>query len=507
MNKLLFLFSFFFLFIHIRCTSENPRDKKTPKREFRAFWVVTLDNKDFPSQPGLSTKAQKEELIRMLDYHQKKGMNAVIFQVRPSADAFYQSSFEPWSEWLTGKQGRSPRPFYDPLAFLIEECHQRNMELHAWFNPYRAVFNVKVSDVSYNHVVHKHPEWFITYDNKKQFNPGLPVVREYILSVVMDVVKRYDVDGIQFDDYFYPYKMGNKDFPDDRTFLRYKQYFKNKGNWRRHNVDLLIKTLHDSIQQAKPRVKFGISPMGVWRNKTQDKRGSATFVGQTSYDYLGADVLKWLEKGWIDYIAPQVYWSIGHRYADYKTLAYWWAKNTQGRHLYMGQAFYKIDNDSDKKWNNPSEMPNQLRMNRSLDNISGSIFFRAKFLMKNANHISDTLAQNFYKYPSLIPPMPWKDSIPPLRPEKFWQIRTKKRVILKWKPPQKASDGETATYYVLYRFKEDEKIHLQQTKNIISIQRHTDYTEKIKKGEKYTYLLTAVDRLHNESPYRYVEVE
>ncbi len=480
---------------------------QTPKREFRAFWIVTLDNKDFPSQPGLSNEMQKEELRNILDYHQKKGMNAVIFQIRPSADAFYASSIEPWSEWLMGQQGQAPKPFYDPLAFLVDECHKRNMEIHVWLNPYRVVYNTEVSDVKAQKLLNRSPQWLVTYGKHQQLNPGLPEVRAYILSVIMDVIRRYDVDGVQFDDYFYPYKIWKKEFPDEATFRRYGQGFGDKADWRRHNVSQLIKMVHDSLQQHKPHIKFGVSPMGVWRNLSDDPRGSATEAGQPSYDYLGADVLAWLEAGWIDYVAPQLYWSIGHPRADYATLVKWWSKNTFGRHLYVGQAFYKINQDTDQNWYKSSEIPNQIRLNRTFSAISGSVFFRAKNLMDNPRGITDSLHQ-LYTTPAIIPSMPWKDDIPPNAPQSLRKIRTPKRVLLKWEAPQEAQDGQTAHYYIIYRFLSSENPNTAQAQNIISIQKETQFVEKKPAGsEGYIYAITAMDRLHNESEPAFMKIE
>lgn len=509
------LFLYFFLWILLPSPSCQDAQTRTsirsvtaPKREVRAFWIVTLDNKDFPSQPGLSNEMQREELRNILDYHQKQGMNTAIFQIRPSADAFYASSIEPWSEWLMGQQGQAPQPFYDPLAFLVEECHQRNMELHVWLNPYRVVYNVELSDVKAQPLMRKHSDWLITYGKHQQLNPGLPEVRSYILSVIMDVVRRYDVDGIQFDDYFYPYKIWKKEFPDESTFRRYGQGFRDKSDWRRDNVSQLIKMVHDSLQQTKPHIKFGISPMGVWRNIQDDPRGSDTQAGQPSYDYLGADVLAWLEEGWIDYVAPQLYWSIGHPRADYATLVKWWSKNTFGRHLYIGQAFYKINQDDDKKWYRSSEIPDQIRLNRTYPEVSGSIFFRAKNLMDNPRGATDSLGTNFYAFPALIPTMPWKDKIAPNVPQSLRKIRTPKRVLLKWEAPEIAKDGEIAHYYIVYRFTNDENPNISQTQNIVSIQKETQFVEK-KPSEtgEYIYAITALDRLHNESEPTFLRVD
>ncbi|MDX2305410.1 MAG: family 10 glycosylhydrolase [Microscillaceae bacterium] len=472
---------------------------KAPKREFRAFWIVTLDNKDFPSRPGLSTEEQKAELIEILDYHQSRGMNAVIFQVRPSADALYASKMEPWSEWLSGKQGVSPQPFYDPLEFMIEQCHKRNMELHAWFNPFRAVYSIEQSDLAYNHISKQKPHWFLTYGKQQQFNPGIPEVRQYIAQVIMDVVKRYDIDGVQFDDYFYPYKIYGQEFPDEPTYRMYAGGSRDKSDWRRDNINQLIRMIHENIKKEKPHVKFGISPLGVWRNKSEDPRGSATSVGQSSYDYLAADVLKWLQEGWIDYIAPQLYWSIGHERADYLTLADWWANNSYGRHLYIGQATYKIGADNDRKWFDANQLPNQLRWNRSKPAILGSIFFRAKNFMDNEMAISDTLGQYFYNYPALIPTMPWIDHQAPAPPSGLKMVSTKKRIVLRWENPDETLARNEVKYYVVYRFKLDEKTDLNNPRNIVSIQQEKLYFEQRDTQLQYIYAVTAVDRLHNES--------
>lgn len=282
LTRLLFLSAAFFF--HSLAHAQT-----APKREFRAVWIASVANIDWPSQKGLSSVTQMEEFRYILEEHQKNGMNAVIVQVRPTADALYPSQLELWSSWLTGKQGQEPNPPYDPLAFQIEEAHQRNMEFHAWFNPYRATFDTISANLSPQHITRTKPEWFIQYGDKIYFNPGLPEVRNYITRIILDVVRRYDVDGVHFDDYFYPYAIPNKPFPDDSTFARYPNGFKNKDDWRRHNVDLLIKMVSDSLQATKPYVKFGISPFGVWKNKSAiDPDGSDTKAGSPTYYALYA---------------------------------------------------------------------------------------------------------------------------------------------------------------------------------------------------------------------------
>src|SRR6201996_5946292 len=288
--------------------------KPEPKREFRGVWLATVVNIDWPTDIHASPDKQKKELLGILDADQAAGINAVILQVRPAADAFYAKSLEPWSKWLTGKQGQAPGPLYDPLEFAITEAHKRGMELHAWFNPYRATTDGKFGALSPEHITNIKPEWFFIYGGIKLFNPGIPEVREYIVKVLLDVVDNYDVDGIHMDDYFYPYQIDGQHINDAQTFKDYGGDFDNIKDWRRNNVDLLIKMLGDSIHKHKPHVKFGISPFGIWANKYQNPEGSDTHGGSSYYE-LFADSRKWIKEGWIDYINPQLYWPIDYRSA------------------------------------------------------------------------------------------------------------------------------------------------------------------------------------------------
>ena len=289
----------------------------------RAVWIATIANIDWPSSATLSSGQQQKEFIELLDLCKIYNMNTVVFQIRPASDAFYASAFEPWSQWLTGKQGNRPDPYYDPLRFATTECHKRGIDLHVWINPYRAVSDVNVNRTSPQHISNIHPEWFITYGKTKLFDPGLPQTREYVTKVVCDIVRRYDIDAIHMDDYFYPYRISGVEFPDDQSFIDYPRGFKasEREEWRRHNVDLIIQQLHDSIKAIKPWVEFGISPFGIWRNASKDPAGSNTKAGQTNYDDLYADILKWEKNQWIDYVTPQVYWEIGKETADYKIIA------------------------------------------------------------------------------------------------------------------------------------------------------------------------------------------
>ena len=399
MNKLLLTFLLVLPFSVF--AQPSPTDKNV--FEFRAVWVATVVNIDWPSQTGLSNQAQKDEFEALLNIHQKNGMNAIIMQVRPSGDALYPSSLEPWSEYLTGKQGQAPSPFYDPLTYMIEATHKRGMEFHAWINPYRAVFDVNKSSIANNHLSKVHPEWFLTYGDKKYFNPGLPAVWEHTNKVVEDLVARYDIDAVHMDDYFYPYKIPGKEFPDEATYQKNARGL-SKDDWRRSNCDTIVKQLSATIHRVKPGVQFGISPFGVWRNQSTDPRGSKT-KATTNYDDLYADILLWLEQEWIDYVAPQLYWEQGHALADYNELIEWWNRNSYGKHLYIGHGIYRAG--SNAAWKSPNEIPNQIKKMRSLKNTNGSAYFSSASFKTNANGWNDSLQQTYYHQPALIAPMDW----------------------------------------------------------------------------------------------------
>ena len=392
------------ILVHLTLQSQNIN----PKFEFRAVWVATVANIDWPSQPGLSTQQQQQEIIDILDMHHQLGMNAVILQVRPSSDAFYPSLLEPWSKYLTGSPGLAPEPFYDPLQFWIEECHRRGMEFHAWLNPFRVALNYR-EPLAGNHVAFQHPDWILKYGNSLYFDPGLPQTRRFVVNVVKDIVQRYDVDAIHFDDYFYPYPL-KEEFPDSLSFSLYNRgYFQeNKSDWRRENVDILIQMLNDTIKATKPWVKFGISPFGVWRNKSDDPLGSDTRAGATNYDHLYANIIKWQEKGWIDYTLPQLYWQIGHPQADFEKLSLWWKDHAYKRGMYIGLGLYKSDGASTvKEWALPDELPRQIRLLRHIPEISGSAFYSSKHFNRNLMGFQDSLKAGLYMHPALVPPMPW----------------------------------------------------------------------------------------------------
>lgn len=372
-----------------------------PQPEFRGVWVATVDNIDWPAQGDYNTDSQKAAFIRLLDMHQRNGINALIVQIRPCADAFYPSPYEPWSEWLTGVQGKPPSPYYDPLEFMITETHKRKMVFHAWMNPYRAVFNAKETNVSATHITRLHPEWFVTYGDKKYFDPGNKQAQQYVTAVVKDVVSRYEVDAIHFDDYFYPYPIDGKKFPDDGTYHLFGNGL-SKEDWRRSNTDSIIAALSYVIKKENKKCQFGISPFGVWRNEDRDPlNGSKTRGAQSNYDDLYADILLWLKNGWIDYVAPQLYWEFGHRRAPYEVLLDWWSKHTYGKHCYIGLGIYRANTNA--AWSNNNQLPRQIEALRNTPNIKGMVFFSSKNFETNPNGWSDSLRLNYFKDPVAVP--------------------------------------------------------------------------------------------------------
>ena len=389
-------------FCHSACAQSTIA--ASPGFEFRAAWVASVDNIDWPSKKGLPADSQRAEFVRLADMHKANGMNALIVQIRPATDAFYPSPYEPWSEWLSGTQGRPPLPYYDPLQFMITETHKRGMEFHAWCNPYRAEFTIGKSSISATHITKIHPEWFLDYGGKRYFDPGKKDVQKFVNNVIRDIVTRYDVDAIHFDDYFYPYRIPGKEFPDSETFVKYGKSI-NKDDWRRSNVDSIILMLSNSIHEIKPKCKFGISPFGVWRNIDKDPEGSNTTAGQTNYDDLYADILLWLKNGWIDYVAPQLYWEFGHRAAPYEVLLDWWSKHTYGRHCYIGLGIYKAG--TNQFWKDATLIPRQIEALRNTPNIQGAIYFSSKSFVSNPNGWSDSLRTKYYKDPAEIPAMEW----------------------------------------------------------------------------------------------------
>ncbi|MBN1302436.1 MAG: family 10 glycosylhydrolase [Melioribacteraceae bacterium] len=464
------------------------------KREFRAFWVATVANLDWPSSINLSTEKQKEELIILFDELKDVNTNAVVFQIRTECDALYNSNYDPWSYYLTGRQGKAPDPYYDPLEFAIEEAHKRGMELHAWFNPYRADRSASGGYAQDNsHVTVQHPDWVLQSGELKFLDPGLPDVREYVLNVVMDVVNRYDVDGVHFDDYFYPYEGITSQ--DNYSWENFKRGFVSRSDWRRDNVNLLLRMISDSIQVVKPYVKFGMSPFGIW------KSGMPIGIeGLSGYYDIYCDAIAWLNDQSIDYLTPQCYWPIGGG-RDYISLTNWWADSVaaHNRHFYPGQGFWHQE-----VWAS-NEVPNQIRHNRSNDKIHGSVHFRARYLRENPKGITDSLKAYLYKNVALAPEMLWKDFIPPNPPQnlRFERLANTAVTGLVWDKPEDKPNDDSARFYVVY-MNDDSDFNfdvLENPGNILDLIGVKSYVpdKSIDNTPALYIAVTALDRNNSES--------
>ncbi|EPH42569.1 putative UPF0748 protein YngK [Streptomyces aurantiacus JA 4570] len=351
-------------------------------RELRGMWVATVVNIDWPSKPGLPAAQQRAELIAYLDEAVRRRLNAVVLQVRPTADAFWPSRYEPWSEWLTGTQGNDPG--WDPLGTAVREAHRRGLELHAWFNPFRIAMHTDPARLIPSHPARLHPDWVVPYGGKLYYNPGLPEVRRFMQDSMLDAVRRYPLDAVHWDDYFYPYPVAGQVFDDDAAFARHGGGFPDRASWRRDNIDRMVREMGVRIKKVRRRTRFGISPFGVWRNASTDPTGSDTRAGVQTYDDLYADTRGWVKKGWIDYICPQLYWNIGLPAADYAKLVPWWddvARGT-GVQLYVGEALYKAgDPAQPAAWQDPAELSRHLTFAQDYPRVRGHVFYSAKHVV------------------------------------------------------------------------------------------------------------------------------
>ncbi|GIG85533.1 glycoside hydrolase family 10 protein [Plantactinospora endophytica] len=502
--------------------ADCPTDPATPKRQFRAMWIASVVNIDWPTKASYTAPdriaAQKAEYTGWLDLAQRLHHNAVVVQVRPTADAFWPSPHEPWSEYLTGVRGQDPG--WDPLAYLVAESHKRNLEFHAWFNPYRISMpdgaGADVGKLAPGHPVRENPDWAVAYPlnaagSRLYYNPGIPEVRQFVQTAMLDAVKRYDIDGVHFDDYFYPYPAAGQDFADQATFEEYGAGFASKADWRRHNIDLLVQEMGQRIKATKPWVKFGVSPFGIWRNKAADPLGSET-NGTQSYDANFADTRKWVKEEWIDYIVPQVYWNIGFAVADYAKLVPWWSEVVAGTRvqLYIGQADYKIaDPAQPAPWQDPAEMSKHLTFNRDHPQVAGNIHFSAVQVRANRLGATDVYAAEHYSRPALIPTMSQLSAKPLMFPVLTGASRQSDGVRLRWRQPV---DGlgpfGRAASYAIYRFDGIDlpgSCGFADAGNLVGTVRATDGPVQswldgtAEPGRRYSYYVTALDRLANES--------
>ena len=479
----------FFVFLMLATTIQAQQ-----KREFRGAWIQCV-NGQFK---GMGTERMQKTLTYQLDELKKDGCNVIIFQVRPECDALYESSIEPWSYYLTGEQGSRPYPYWDPLQWMIEQCHKRGMELHAWINPYRA--KTKAAHVNaVNHVVVQHPEWTFQYDGLTLLNPALKQCRDYICQVVKDIVDRYDVDGLHIDDYFYPYPVPGVAIPDKANFQANNYGLENQGDWRRLNVNLFIEQLYQTVHSAKPWVKVGISPFGIYRNQKNDPNGSRT-NGLQNYDDLYADVLLWDREGWMDYCVPQLYWEIGNKAADYEELIHWWNANITKSDLYIGE-----DIERTAKF---KQMARKMELHTQMPRIKGTVLWYAKAAVDNVGNYGTKLRTNYWRYPALQPTMKSIDSKAPKKPRKVQVIDVEGQKVLFWTAPKGEGWKDAAVKYAIYRFNQGEKVDISNTSKLVAITGETHYElPAAEEGRRCVYAITALDRVQNESSYKKVKVK
>lgn len=466
------------------CSRLQAEEVPTPQREFRAAWIATVANIDWPSKKGLSTEQQKQELIALLDKAVDLNLNAVILQIRPAADALYASRIEPWSEYLTGEMGKPPKPFYDPLKFAVEEAHKRGLQLHVWLNPYRVRHSDAQTKATPAHVSEAFPEIVREYGSYLWFDPGEPEALKRFIDVVTDVVKRYDIDGVHIDDYFYPYPVNDKDgkpvpFPDDDSYARAMAALDaeahgdehgkeeahgddaghgddaahgagaaghklSKDDWRRQNCDRLVEEMYKAVKKEKPWVLVGISPFGIWR-----PGHPAGISGLDQYAVLYADAKKWFNEGWVDYFTPQLYWQIEGAQSYPKLLEWWAGENTKNRHLWPGNGAHSVRRDASVKparnaWP-AEELIKQIELTREIvKNGPGNVFFSIKCIFDNRDGITEKLKAGVYKEPALVPESPWLGDETPAKPEVSAKVNSKGLAV-----QLKSGDGKTPWLWVV----------------------------------------------------------
>lgn len=481
---------------------------ESDKREFRGGWLHVIGQNQWRNIPTDKAKAYiRQEFDRL----KQAGCNAVIFQVRPTADALYISDLEPWSAWLTGRRGKAPSPLWDPMEFAIEEAHKRGMEFHAWLNPYRVSSDLSRDNIPDDHMSKKHPERFMKYDGKLFFDPAYQENRDFICEVVEDILTRYDVDAIHIDDYFYPYpKSGNPLTADNASYAKFGNGMK-KDDWRRHNVDLLIEQMHNTIRSTKPWVRFGVSPFGIWRNKKSDPRGSNS-NGLENYDDLYADVLLWSDKGWIDYLAPQLYWNLDLPVAPSRHLAQWWNDNVHApTQLYIGQDTRRTMDVADAKTGDKNELASKIALSRKLPNVGGNIWWHGYWVTENYKGVRDSLENHFQRTIALPPS--WenlgKKGERPDAPKNVRITRSDGKTFLEWDAPASSQKGgiEASTdplRFVVYSFLPGENSgDLSDPETIIAL---TGMTKVLVSDDTdpasisgMRFAVTSLDRLNRES--------
>lgn len=464
------------------------------KREFRGAWIQCV-NGQFK---GIGTETMQRTLTYQLNELQKDGCNAIIFQVRPECDALYESDLEPWSYYLTGVQGEKPNPYWDPLQWMIDECHRRGMELHAWINPYRAKTKSPHQNAA-NHVIVRHPEWTFDYDGLTLLNPAYKECRDYICDVVKDIVERYDVDGLHIDDYFYPYPVAGVEIPDEAQYRAAPNGMKNRDDWRRYNVNMFIQQVYETIHATKPWVKFGVSPFGIYRNQKSDPNGSKT-NGLQNYDQLYADVLLWDANGWMDYCVPQLYWEIGNKAADYDELIHWWNRHLTRTPLYIGEDVERTVKYPDLTNKSQHQLAAKMALHAELPRIQGTVLWYAKAAVDNVGNYGTLLRNNYWRMPALQPLMPHIDKKAPKAPRKLKVVRMDDgEHVLFWMPPKGKGWQNEAASYVVYRFEKGEPINIDDPSKIVKVTTDCLYMIPAGQSGRFTYVVTALDRMQNES--------
>jgi uncharacterized lipoprotein YddW (UPF0748 family) len=462
------------------------------KRELRGAWIATVANIDYPLDRHASTEEKITELRTLINKLHDMGINTVFFQIRTECDALYNSDIEPWSYWLTGKQGAAPEPYFDPLEIAITEAHKLGMQLHAWMNPYRCVKNLSGYEFSASHVSKKHSDWVLTVKDYKMLDPGNVNVTPYIVSVVADVLDKYDVDGIHFDDYFYPYEPKiHKE--DAATFRENPRGFTNIEDWRRDNINGLIAQVDSLIKSKKPYVVFGVSPFGIVENKY------AATSGMESYSVLYCDPLNWVSNHTVDYLAPQLYWEVGHPRADFAKLLPWWADIGKDCPVFAG--LYSSNFLSKKHAGAENEIPQQILLLRNTPGIGGMIFFSAKSLINNKD-FADSLTMNYFLYPALPPAYAAKDSVLPNTPVNGTCSIYDSRITLTWDAPVTSFGGGQVTRYAVYRFGRYDRIDMDDATALRAVitAGETKYSETLfRSADSFVYVISAIDKLNNES--------
>ncbi|MGB3547087.1 MAG: family 10 glycosylhydrolase [Saprospiraceae bacterium] len=483
----------------------QPTDPPPPIREMRGAWMATVLNIDYPRIATPDPDTLRMQYIGRLDSLRALGINAVFVQVRSTADAFYPSRLAPWSRWLTGEQGLAPKDNFDPLPFLIQAAHQRGMEFHAWLNPYRVSINLDTAALSPDNIFYRHRDWVVQYGNRYYLDPGIPAAADHVIAVIDELLTNYPVDGLHFDDYFYPYRIAGQAFPDSLSYLVDSRGFASVDDWRRDNVNRFIQRVGRLVAERRPAVHFGVSPFGVWRNQALDPTGSATATGATSYDDLFADIRLWADRHWVDYVAPQIYFSTELSVARYTTILDWWTLNHYDLPIYSGMGFYKIGNNADSTWFQPDHIIHQLALNRMRPAIQGQIYYNTSSLLRNPLGASGLL-KAAQRPPALWPARTLRPSTlaptPRMRRAKF---KSDRGVRLRWQYKRRVPENDLPWYFAIYRFEGNAPAYRDRPGSLLHVtplgaggRNHEYYDATAVEGKTYRYQVVPMNRYHLE---------